>query len=117
ELEQDEFERSSLQFLAVRDGVPVATARIRRTSSGAKFERFAVAMEQRGRGIGAQLARAMWAAVEPETPIYMHAQLQASEFWKRQGFVEAGPVFDEAGIPHQRLQAPNRSPERSSSLK
>jgi predicted GNAT family N-acyltransferase len=30
----------------------------------------------------------------------LHAQCSAAPFYARAGFVERGPVFEEAGIPH-----------------
>jgi predicted GNAT family N-acyltransferase len=32
--------------------------------------------------------------------VVLHAQLSAAPFYTRAGFVERGPVFEEAGIPH-----------------
>jgi predicted GNAT family N-acyltransferase len=32
--------------------------------------------------------------------VILHAQLSAAPFYSRAGFLERGPVFEEAGIPH-----------------
>jgi predicted GNAT family N-acyltransferase len=46
--EYDEFEDTSIHFLAKLDGAPVGTARWRFTQNGVKMERFAVLQEARG---------------------------------------------------------------------
>ena len=43
--EYDEFEDSSIHFLAKLDSIPVGTARWRFTTNGVKMERFAVLQE------------------------------------------------------------------------
>ncbi|MEY3564095.1 MAG: hypothetical protein RJA23_265 [Bacteroidota bacterium] len=53
--EYDEFEDSSIHFLAKLDGAPVGTARWRFTANGVKMERFAVLQEARGQGVGQAL--------------------------------------------------------------
>ena len=61
--EYDEFEDSSIHFLAKLDGVPVGTARWRFTSNGVKMERFAVLQEARGQGVGQALVAAVLADI------------------------------------------------------
>ena len=35
--------------------------------------------------------------------IALHAQVNAQGFYEKLGFVAEGPVFDEVGMPHQRM--------------
>lgn len=106
--EYDEYETSSTHFLARIDGVPGGTARWRRTSNGVKLERFAVLQSYRGRGVAKALVQAVLNDVfsqhpEPIERIYLHAQLTAMPLYARFGFVPVGPLFEEAGIQHQKM--------------
>ncbi len=111
EEEYDEFETTSLHFLARVDGVPAGTARWRRTSNGVKLERFAVLSEFRGKGVGKALVQTVLDSVfsqlpEPVESIYMHAQLTAMPLYAGFGFVPTGPQFDECGIMHYKMVLP-----------
>jgi predicted GNAT family N-acyltransferase len=111
EEEYDEFETTSLHFLARVDGVPAGTARWRRTSNGVKMERFAVLNEYRGQGVGKALVQAVLDSVfsqlpEPVESIYMHAQISAMPLYAGFGFVPTGPQFDECGIMHYKMVLP-----------
>jgi predicted GNAT family N-acyltransferase len=50
-------------------------------------------MEEAIRVAGAEGARAL----------ILNAQVTAAAFYRKLGFVEEGPIFDEAGIPHTRM--------------
>jgi predicted GNAT family N-acyltransferase len=58
--------------------------------------------EWRHRGIGAGILEALIHAARQRKTfrIELHAQVQATAFYGRYGFREAGNIFDEAGIPH-----------------
>lgn len=112
--EYDEFETSSTHFLARIDGVPGGTARWRRTSNGVKLERFAVLKAYRGRGVAKALVQAVLNDVfsqqpEPIERIYLHAQRTAMPLYAHFGFVPIGPLFEEAGIQHQKMVLPGSS--------
>lgn len=95
------------QYLARRDGRPVGTARLRETGPGAvKIERVAVLATERRCGIGAALmARAIAdARAGGASEIVIHAQCHAEHFYAGLGFRTVGDVFDEAGIPHVRME-------------
>lgn len=111
ELEYDEFEETSTHFLAFADGVPVGTARWRRTSNGVKLERFAVLPAFRSKGVGKALVQAVLDDVfsqqpEPIERIYLHAQVTAMPLYAGFGFVPIGPMFEEAGIQHYKMVLP-----------
>lgn len=114
EEEYDEYETTSAHFLARIDTVPAGTARWRRTSNGVKLERFAVLKEFRGMGVGKALVQAVLNDVfsqqpEPIERIYLHAQVTAMPLYAAFGFVPVGPIFDEAGIQHQKMVLPGSS--------
>ncbi len=49
--EFDEFDKSSIHYLVLRDDKALGTARWRITENGIKLERFAVLQEERGKGV------------------------------------------------------------------
>lgn len=65
--------------------------------------RLAVLAEQRGRGIGTALLKAIIAEAQAAgmAQVFLHAQLHAIELYEQHGFTAAGPRFMEAGIAHR----------------
>ncbi len=103
--EYDEWEDSAKHFLALRDELPVGTARWRYTEKGIKLERFAVLPEARGEGVGQKLVSAALYSIEncsgsEGKTLYLHAQLPAQSLYQRFGFKAEGEQFDECGIQH-----------------
>lgn len=106
-IEFDGLDDSCRQYLARRDGRPIGTARLRETGPGAvKIERVAVLAAERRRGVGAALmARTIAdARAAGARQIAIHAQCHAEHFYAGLGFHTIGGVFDEAGIPHVRME-------------
>ena len=103
EEEYDEFESSSTHFFATCDNRVVGTCRFRNTSQGTKLERFAVLKEYRTQSVGASLLKAALAAVDHDRMIYLHAQVQVVDFYKKYGFNPLGDQFEEAGIQHFKM--------------
>jgi predicted GNAT family N-acyltransferase len=68
----------------------------------AKIGRMAVARSMRGSGVGRGVLDALMKAAREGgfREAVLHAQMSAAPFYARAGFVERGPVFEEAGIPH-----------------
>ncbi len=107
--EYDEFEDSSIHFLAELDGVPVGTARWRFTSNGVKMERFAVLQEARGQGVGQALVAAVLADINlhPDGKAkkkYLHAQIHAMSLYAKFGFQAVGDQFEECAILHYKME-------------
>jgi len=89
------------------DGYPVGTARIREYEEGvAKVERVAVEASRRGEGIGRELmAHAeAYAADEGYERVRLDAQVPVVEFYERLGYEVRGEEFEDAGIPHRRME-------------
>ncbi len=96
-----EFEEEGNFFLLYFDGLPIATARWRETSTGIKLERFAMLKEYRNKGIGSKLLKAVLEDVVPlNKTIYLHSQVNAKNYYERAGFVIEGDIFMEANIEH-----------------
>ena len=107
--EYDEFEETSIHFLALLDDVPAGTARWRFTDKGIKLERFAVLEEARGKGVGQALVKATLediATSEGTTGqyIYLHAQLHAVPLYAKFGFEKVGDIFSECDILHYKME-------------
>ncbi len=107
--EYDEFETTSIHFLASVDGIPVGTARWRFTKNGVKMERFAVLKAARGKGVGQALVAAVLADVNatPEAAgktKYLHAQLTAVPLYAKFGFEKVGDMFEECNIRHYKME-------------
>ncbi len=85
------------------DGEPIGTGRM--TPEG-KIGRVSVLLPFRGLGLGSKILQALVdiAAREKLSPVKLHAQVQAVEFYQRHKFEASGPVFMEAGIPHQSMK-------------
>jgi predicted GNAT family N-acyltransferase len=101
--EWDDDDPVSVHALATLNREPVGTGRL---NPAGKIGRIAVVAGMRGRGIGATILRLLLQEAhrrglrEP----YLHAQLQAVPFYEKFGFTSEGEVFDEAGIPHVRME-------------
>jgi len=104
--EPDEFDgldSDCVHFLAINEKRD-AVGTVRLEPLG-KIGRLAVLKSRRKLGIGKKLLKA---AVEKAletgcTQVWLHAQMHATEFYRRQGFVVVGNSFDEAGIRHIRM--------------
>ena len=106
ELEIDGLDPQALHVLALNDGRPVGTARMRPVEGHAKVERVAVLAEARGTGAGRALMEALHGHDRrlglPE--IELHAQVQVIGFYERLGYRAFGPMFLDAGIEHRAMR-------------
>lgn len=107
--EYDEFEETSIHFLAKFEEEPAGTARWRFTDKGIKMERFAVLKPMRGKGVGQALVKAVLEDIErhPESKgkkCYMHAQLDAMPLYTKFGFKQVGEMFEECNILHYKME-------------
>lgn len=102
ELEVDEIDAVAEHVLVYDGDIPVATGRLFLENDRYMLGRVAVLKEFRGQGIGdlvmrMLLLRAFDLGAEE---VYIHAQTQALNFYKKLGFSVYGEPFEEAGIPH-----------------
>jgi predicted GNAT family N-acyltransferase len=104
-MELDCDDRRALHFLAFTGRRAVGTARVVMRAGSAKIGRMAVLKSQRKKGVGTKLLkRALTTAKQQGARrIYLHAQVAVIGFYEAAGFRCAGPIFQEAGIPHRKM--------------
>jgi len=105
EIELDELDPLANHVLAYLGDRPVGTGRI--TAEG-RIGRMAVLAEFRGRGIGSAILDALIDIGRRGgmAGVFLSAQCHAIPFYERAGFVPTGPVYQEAGIDHRRMERP-----------
>lgn len=104
ELEWDELDEGAIHVVTWnRLGMPVATARLTRHSSGvSRIGRMAVSRVLRGTGLGRGLVHMLLqqARARGDHEVMLHAQRSAEGFYRGLGFKPRGHEFEEAGIAH-----------------
>ena len=107
-IEHDIDDLSAIHVLALRGAQPVGCGRMVESAAGAKIGRMAVLPECRGGGIGRQVLDYLVAAARRRGArlAYLHAQVPVEGFYLKRGFRPVGEVFEEAGIPHRRMELP-----------
>src|ERR1700756_1999026 len=105
EIEMDRDDGRAVHFLAFSGENPVGTARVVMRDKSAKIGRMAVLKSYRRRGVGKKVLKCAVAMARRQGAqnIYLHAQVPVIGFYETMGFRCAGPVFDEAGIPHRKM--------------
>jgi predicted GNAT family N-acyltransferase len=99
ELEWDDRDAASEHAIALLDGRCIGTARL---LPDGRLGRMAVLPQWRRQGVGTALARALIEQAQQRglRRVVLHAQTHAVGFYRKLGFTEQGPAFEEAGIPH-----------------
>ena len=104
EMELDEHDPHCVHALATDDsGRVVGTGRL---LPDGHIGRMAVSREARGQGVGGAILEALAEAARKrgDREVVLNAQVQAMGFYRAHGFVEEGPEFDDAGIPHRAMR-------------
>jgi predicted GNAT family N-acyltransferase len=98
----DQDDKVATHVAALLDGHVIATLRIVVQGRTARVGRMAVAAASRKTGVGRTLMdfAEVSAADRGLEKIVLGAQLTACDFYKRLGYVEEGPIFADAGLPH-----------------
>ncbi len=105
--ELDEYDATAIHLLALDGEAPVGTARIVTKGNIGKIGRVCVLKSHRGTGLGAALIRAALDILAADSAIVkarLGAQVHALDFYRKLGFAEYGPVYDDAGIPHMDME-------------
>lgn len=104
ELEYDGLDPTCEHVLAMSPaGRVIGTGRL---LPDGRIGRMAVAADWRGHGVGRALLRHLIRRARERgmDAVELHAQCTAVDFYRAAGFQAFGPVFDDAGIPHQRMR-------------
>ena len=110
EIEMDDDDARAFHVLAILDGAPVGCGRF--VAHGAardgyvKISRMAVTAKLRTRGIGRSILEFLMVAARERgyRRAILHAQTSAEGFYLKNGYVPVGEIFDEAGIPHRKME-------------
>lgn len=102
--EMDGLEDECDHLLAMLDGEPIGTTRLRWLPGKLKIQRVAVLKTQRGTGAGLAMIRHAIAQARKRSDIgtvVLDSQVSAIGFYEKLGFDATGPVFLDAGIEHR----------------
>ncbi|KQO20928.1 hypothetical protein ASF10_15215 [Flavobacterium sp. Leaf82] len=90
----------AVHYLATVNGEPAGAARYRKMEKGAKIERIAVLNSFRGKRIGEAILLKILDDLKNEEKVYLYAQVNASQFYIKNGFRQTENYFLDAGIEH-----------------
>ena len=105
EEEIDEYDKEAVHVIAKEDGVVIGTGRLVIEGEKGRIGRMAVDKKYRGQGVGKELMMKLEdEAVERKVKeLYLHAQVQAQNFYDKLEYTPRGEKFDECGIMHQEM--------------
>lgn len=100
---RDPDDRSSIHYLAWRDGRPLGTGRLTLHGREAQVAWVAVRPEARGTGLGRAIMEAIVERADRDGAAYtvLNAQDHAITFYEQLGFEIVGPEFTMGGIGHR----------------
>jgi len=103
EIELDQHDARCVHALAYVDGKAVGTGRL---LPDGHIGRMAVLKSSRSKGVGRAILRALIDAARRrgDREVLLSAQVHAVGFYRAEGFRPEGPVYEEAGIPHQAMR-------------
>ena len=104
--ERDEWDQSSIHFVAYINDIPIATVRVCLFEESAKICRTAVLKEYRRRGIATELCQHCIEHIKNrEYPlVFLHSQTYIKSLYESLGFVSEGEEFLEENIPHVKMK-------------
>jgi predicted GNAT family N-acyltransferase len=103
EIEMDDKDAVCVHALAYAQGRAVGTGRL---LPDGHIGRMAVLKENRSLGVGSAILERLVEEARRRgmKEVVLSAQTHALGFYRRHGFMAAGEVFEEAGIPHQEMR-------------
>ena len=107
DLELDGFDCKALHMVVQYGEMTIGTARVIFPATGvAKIERMAVLRNFRRKGTGSEIFSFLNEELKGKkiSKVIVHAQCSAAPFYKSCGFVESGVPFNEACIPHIKME-------------
>jgi predicted GNAT family N-acyltransferase len=106
EIELDADDAHAFHALALERGNPVGCGRMVPRGEYVKIGRMAVLKNRRGEGIGRALLQFLMEHARRSgfRRAVLDAQAHAEAFYRKQGFIAVGEIFQEAGIAHRRME-------------
>lgn len=106
EIELDVEDALAFHALALKRGTPVGCGRMVSRGDYVKIGRMAVLQQCRGEGIGRAVLQFLIEQARRNgfRRAVLDAQTHAEGFYQKQGFIAVGEIFEEAGIPHRRME-------------
>ncbi len=102
----DSDDARAFHALALAGGEAIGCGRMVVHGAETKIGRMAVVRDWRERGAGRAILEFLIEAARASgcRKAVLHAQLHAEVFYLKNGFTPVGEVFEEAGIPHRRME-------------
>lgn len=103
EIELDAMDAQCVHAVYFAGTKAVGTARL---LPNGHIGRMAVLKDWRGRGVGSAMLRRLMekARSRGDREVVLSAQVHAAAFYRAHGFMEEGPEYLEAGIPHRDMR-------------
>ncbi len=106
EIEQDHIDDTCTHVVFYNSNLPIATGRFFINDQGEyTLGRICVLKDYRKDGLGKKVIEALEAKAKEEgaTQTHLGAQIQALDFYKKQGYREVGEIYYEEGCPHRHM--------------
>jgi predicted GNAT family N-acyltransferase len=102
EMEWDEFDEICIHVIAEMNGEYVATSRLLETG---QIGRMAVLKAYRNKSIGSKMLEKLLSIAKSKgmSSVFLNAQIDAVDFYKKFDFKEEGGIFEDVGIPHIKM--------------
>jgi len=103
-LEWDNDDATCTHILVIdENNCPIATGRIKPEGH---IGRMAVLKEHRHCAIGSAMLKELITVAKAQNleKVYLHAQISATGFYEKQGFISCSEEFMDAGIPHKTME-------------
>ncbi len=103
EIEGDDYKCTHIAL--EQNNIVIATARLIEKADGLYIGRVAVLKDYRGKHLGKKVMEVMheYLLQQNVKEVYLNAQVQVIDFYKKLGYVEISELFEEAGIQHKKM--------------
>ena len=105
-LEMDDEDASAMHLIAINDDFVIGTCRLIFETDYIKLGRLAVLKEYRYQGIASELLNyaEVQAKLHNYSSIHLGAQVQAIDFYEKNGYYIISDIFLDADIPHKMME-------------
>ena len=77
-----------------------------RSDTEAQIRQMAVSADFQGMGLGRKIMQQVEEALQKKgtSRLFLHARVPVIDFYRKLGYSPSGDIFEEVGIPHQKMQ-------------